>query len=196
MYFNSVARKFIMKPKGHHLIAEPTPETTDEMHALDKSEREYNRMISQHMTYHKMMMDDLMKLSTMSESGASMNPAALSEQIDVVSGLGTTVGNIDSSNKSILQTATQYVDQGKQNVGTVNNLNAYLKTTGSKLNDDIKAYDKLMKKEGFDNNNNNSTDTMDAALEISEIVSESQKYALVIFGAGALYLLYKTIKHL
>jgi hypothetical protein len=53
-----------------------------------------------------------------------------------------------------------------------------------------------MKKEGFDNNNNNSTDTMDAALEISEIVSESQKYALVIFGAGALYLLYKTIKHL
>jgi hypothetical protein len=143
-----------------------------------------------------MMMDDLMKLSTMSESGASMNPAALSEQIDVVSGLGTTVGNIDSSNKSILQTATQYVDQGKQNVGTVNNLNAYLKTTGSKLNDDIKAYDKLMKKEGFDNNNNNSTDTMDAALEISEIVSESQKYALVIFGAGALYLLYKTIKHL
>ena len=193
MYFNSVAHQF-MKTKGQHLIAEPTPETTDETHALDKSEREYNRMISQHMTYNKMMMDDLMKLSTMSESGASMNPAALSEQIDVVSGLGTTVSNIDSTNKSILKTAAQFVNQGKQNAGTVSNLNAYLKITGSKLNDDIKAYDKLMKKEGF--SNNSSTDSMDAALEISEIVSESQKYALVVFGALALVLLYKTVKHL
>jgi hypothetical protein len=140
------------------------------------------------------MMDDLMKLSTMSESGASMNPTTLSEQIDVVSGLGTTVSNIDSSNKSILKTAAQFVDQGKQNAGTVSKLNAYLKTTGSKLNDDIKAYDKLMKKEGFSNNGN--TDTMDAALEMSQTVSESQKYALVIFGTFALFLLYKTVKHL
>ena len=194
MYFNSVARQFIMKTKGQHLIAESTPETTDETHALDQSEREYNRMISRHMTYHKMMMDDLMKLSTMSESAASMNPTTLSEQIDVVSGLGTTVSNIDSSNTSILKTAAQFVDQGKQNAGTVSKLNAYLKTTGSKLNDDIKAYDKLMKKEGFSNNGN--TDSMDAALEISQTVSESQKYALVILGSFALFLLYKTVKHL
>jgi len=195
LYFNSVARQF-MKTNVQQLIAESTPETTDETRALDKSEREYNRMISQHATYHKMMMDDLMKLSTMSESGASMNPAALSEQIDVVSGLGTTVSNIDSSNQRILKTATQYVDQGKQHAGTMNNLNAYRKMTGSKLNDDINAYDKLMKKEGFSNNNNSNTDSMDAALEISETVSESQKYALVIFGALALVLLYKTVKHL
>ena len=194
MYFNSVARQFIMKSKGQHLIAEPTPETTDVTHALDQSEREYNRMISRHMTYHKMMMDDLMKLSTMSESGASMNPTTLSEQIDVVSGLGTTVSNIDSTNKSILKTAAQFVDQGKQNADTVSKLNAYLKTTGSKLNDDIKAYDKLMKKEGF--SNNSDTNTMDAALEISQTVSESQKYALVVFGTFALFLLYKTVKHL
>ena len=181
-----------MTTKGQHLIAEPTPENTDETHALDKSEREYNRMISQHMTYHKTMMDDLMKLSTMSESGASMDPATLSEQIDVVSGLGTIVSDIDSSNKSILKTATQYVDQGKQNTNTVSNLNSYLKTIGSKLTDDIKAYDKLVQKEGFDNDNK----TMDAALEMSAIVSESQKYALVIFGTFALFLLYKTVKHL
>jgi len=191
-----------MKIKGQSAAvatAEPTPMNTNETHALDKSEREYNRMISQHMTYHKMMMDDLMKLSTMSESGASMNPTTLSEQIDVVSGLGTTVSNIDSSNNRILQTAAQYVDKGKQTASTVSNLNAYLKMTGSKLNDDIKAYDNLMQKEGFannNNNNNNNTNTMDAALEISQTVSESQKYALVIFGAGALYLLYKTVKHL
>ena len=185
-----------MKTNGQHLIAEPTPETTDETHALDKSEREYHRMITKHMTYHKMMMDDLMKLSTMPESGASMNPTTLSEQMDIVSGLGTTVSNIDSSNQRILKTATQYVDQGKQNVGTVSNLNAYRKMTGSKLNDDIKAYDKLMKKEGFSNNKNSNTESMDAALEISEIMSESQKYALVIFGTFALFLLYKTVKHL
>jgi len=191
-----------MKIKGQSAAvatAEPTPMNTNETHALDQSEREYNRMISQHMTYHKMMMDDLMKLSTMSESGASMNPTTLSEQIDVVSGLGTTVSNIDSSNNRILQTAAQYVDKGKQTASTVSNLNAYLKMTGSKLNDDIKAYDNLMQKEGFannNNNNNNNTNTMDAALEISQTVSESQKYALVIFGAGALYLLYKTVKHL
>jgi len=182
-----------MKTKGQSAF-EPIPENTDETHALDQSEREYNRMISQHMTYHKMMMDDLMKLSTMSESGASMNPTTLSEQIDVVSGLGTTVSNIDSSNKSILKTAAQFVDQGKQNAGTVSNLNAYRKMIGLKLNDDIKAYDKLTQKEGFSNNGN--TDTMDAALEMSEIVSESQKYALVIFGVFALVLLYKTVKHL
>jgi len=193
LYFNSVARQFIMKTKGQSAF-EPIPENTDETHALDQSEREYNRMISQHMTYHKMMMDDLMKLSTMSESGASMNPTTLSEQIDVVSGLGTTVSNIDSSNKSILKTAAQFVDQGKQNAGTVSNLNAYRKMIGLKLNDDIKAYDKLTQKEGFSNNGN--TDTMDAALEMSEIVSESQKYALVIFGVFALVLLYKTVKHL
>ena len=193
-----------MKIKGQSAAvatAEPTPMNTNETHALDQSEREYNRMISQHMTYHKMMMDDLMKLSTMSESGASMNPTTLSEQIDVVSGLGTTVSNIDSSNNRILQTAAQYVDKGKQTASTVSNLNAYLKMTGSKLNDDIKAYDNLMQKEGFannnnNNNNNNNTNAMDAALEISQTVSESQKYALVIFGAGALYLLYKTVKHL
>ncbi len=183
-----------MKTKGQSAAvatAEPIPENTDETHALDKSEREYNRMISQHMTYHKMMMDDLMKLSTMSESAASMNPAALSEQIDVVSGLGTTVSNIDSSNKTILKTASRYVDKGKQNANTVSNLNAYLKMTGSKLTDDINAYDKLAQKEGFSN-----TDSMDAALEISQTVSESQKYALVVFGAFALFLLYKTVKHL
>ena len=187
-----------MKIKGQQSAAvsnaEPIPENTDETHALDKSEREYNRMISEHMTYYKMMMDDLMKLSTMSESAASMNPAALSQQIDIVSGLGTTVSNIDSSNKTILKTASQYVDKGKQNANTISNLNAYLKMTGSKLRDDIKAYDKLAQKEGF--SNNNATDSMDAALEISEIMSESQKYALVFFGALALFLLYKTVKHL
>jgi hypothetical protein len=37
---------------------------------------------------------------------------------------------------------------------------------------------------------------MDAALEMSKTMSESQKYALFVFGAFAMVLLYKTVKHL
>jgi cysteinyl-tRNA synthetase len=121
-----------------------------------------------------------------------MNPSSSSDKIDVVSGLGTTIRNVNASNQQLLQTAAEYADQGKQKANTVAKLNAYIKTTNSKLNDDINAYDAIVKKEGFANAN----PTMDAALEMSEIMSESQKYALVIFGAIAIFLLYKTMKHL
>ena len=168
--------------------AEPIPENTNETYALDQSEQEYNRMISQHMTYHRMMMDDLMKLS--SESGSGSNPSQ--DVLNVVSGLGTTVGNIDTSNKRLLQTASKYVDQGKDRSNTVSKLNAYIKANSAKLKDDITAYDALTSKEGFANTN----PTMNAALEMSEIMNESQKYALVIFGSLSVYLLYKIVKHL
>lgn len=169
--------------------AEPIPENTNETYALDQSEQEYNRMISQHMTYHRMMMDDLMKLS--SESGSGSNPPS-QDVLNVVSGLGTTVGNIDTSNKRLLQTASKYVDQGKDRTNTVSKLNAYIKANSAKLKDDITAYDALTSKEGFANAN----PTMNAALEMSEIMNESQKYALVIFGSLSVYLLYKIVKHL
>jgi|688.fasta_scaffold25479_4 hypothetical protein len=197
--------------------AESIPENTSEVNALDQSEKEYNRMISQHTTYHRMMMDDLMKLTTESGSQTSVdqnsncsywaksgecekNPNYMLNsctascnsvnKMSIVSGLGTTVQNLDASNEQLLQTAGQYADQGKQRAITATNLNAYMNETGLKLRNDIKAYDEIIKKEGFSN------PTMDAALEISEIMSESQKYALVIFGAFALFLLHKTIKHL
>ena len=169
--------------------AESVPENTSETHELDASEREYSRMISQHTTYHRMMMDDLMKLST--ESGAAANPSF--DPMNVVSGLGTTVENLDASNKQLLQSAAKRAEQGKQRAITASNLNAYMHETGVKLQDDMKAHDALMSnskahREGFD--------TMDAALEMSETISESQKYALFVFGAFAVFLLYKTIKHL
>ena len=110
--------------------------------------------------------------------------------MNIVAGLGTTVKNLDASNEQLLQTAAKYVGQGKQRAITDTHLNTYIKETGLKLQNDIKTYDNISKKEGFSN------PTMDAALEISEIMSESQKYALVIFGAFAMFLLYKTIKHL
>jgi hypothetical protein len=44
------------------------------LRALDKSETEYNRMLSRHMTQHRILMDDLMKLSTESGSGSGYGP--------------------------------------------------------------------------------------------------------------------------
>jgi hypothetical protein len=171
--------------------AESVPENTSEINALDASEREYNRMISQHTTYHRMMMDDLMKLSTESGSGSGSGSGS-AVTMSVVSGLGSTVETLDASNQQLLQSAATRAEQGKQRAITASNLNAYMTETGLKLQDDMKAYDALVssapQREGFV--------TMDAALEMSETVSESQKYALFIFGAVAMFLLYKTVKHL
>jgi hypothetical protein len=207
-----------MKLNQPAATAESIPENTSETRALDASEREYNRMISQHMTYHRMMMDDLMKLSAESGSQTSvdqnsncsywansgeceknpnymLNDCAAScnsvKNMSIVSGLGTTVQNLDASNQQLLQTAAKYVDQGKQRAITATNLTAYMNETGAKLQNDIKSYDAFVsnaQKEGFD--------TMDAALEMSDRISESQKYALFIFGTFAMFLLYKTVKHL
>ena len=182
----------MMKKKGHAAAtAESTPVST-QTPELDQSEREFNRMISQHTTYHRMMMDDLMKLSSGSES---------SDQLpDVVIGLGTTVANIDESNQQLQQSAAKYAEQGKKSAVTVSNLNAFMRSNSSKLNNDIKAYTEIAQKEGFTSSNGaytpNTNPTMDAALETSAIVRESQKYALVIIGLAAMHLLYKTIKKL
>lgn len=172
------------KPQSTAASAESIPENTHAMRALDQSEQEYNRMISQQMTYHKTLMDDIMKLS--SESRSDIN------KIDVVAGLGTTINNMNATNERLATSVSTYADQSKQSSDTASKLHAYTKTTTSKLNDDIQAYDSLVNqnKEGFVN------PTMDAALEMSEIMNESQKYALVIFGLFAMFLLYKTIKHL
>ena len=145
-------------------------------------------MISQQMTYHKMMMDDLMKLSSESGAGSDVN------NINVVSGLGTTVSNMNATNEQLVNAVSNYANQGSQSSQTASKLNAYTKKTASKLNDDIQAYNALVNQnqEGFKNAN----PTMDAALEISEMMNESQKYALVLFGLLAMFLLYKTVKHL
>lgn len=169
--------------------AESIPESTHATRALDQSEQEYNRMISQQMTYHKTLMDDIIKLS--SESGSEMN------KINIVTGMGTTINNLNATNARLMTSVSNYADQGKQSATTASKLRAYTKKTASELNDDIHAYNALVNQnqnqEGFANANN---PTLDAAVEISEIMNESQKYALVIFGLFAMFLLYKTIKHL
>lgn len=183
-----------------------------QLRELDQSEKEYNRMISQHMTYHKMLMDDLIKLSSESGSGqvsASSPMELLQQQMDqanknnVVRGLGTTIGNLNASNQQLMKSASKFVDDGKENANKVSRLNKFILQRGSKLNKDIQAYDAITAKEqeqeqeGFTNNSNQIPNpTMDAALEVSELMNESQKYALVVFGVFAIFLLYKTVKHL
>ena len=169
--------------------AELIPESTHAMRALDQSEQEYNRMISQQMTYHKTLMDDVIKLSSESESEKN--------KINIVTGMGTTINNLNATNERLMTSVSNYADQGKQSATTASKLRAYTKKTASELNNDIKEYDALVNQiqnqEGFANANN---PTLDAAVEISEIMNESQKYALIIFGLFAMFLLYKTIKHL
>ena len=111
--------------------------------------------------------------------------------------MGTTINNLNATNERLMTSVSNYADQGKQSATTASKLRAYTKKTASELNNDIKEYDALINQtqnqEGFANANN---PTLDAAVEISEIMNESQKYALVIFGIFAMFLLYKTIKHL
>ena len=135
-------------------------------------------------------MDDLMKLSSESGSGSGSD----ANNINIVSGLGTTVSNLNATNEQLVNAVSNYANQGSQSSQTASKLNAYTKKTASKLNDDIQAYNALVNQnqEGFKNAN----PTMDAALEMSEIMNESQKYALVLFGLFAIFLLYKTVKHL
>lgn len=190
---------------------EPVPSTSvnEDVRALDQSEKEYNRMLSQHTTYHRMLMDDLMKLSSESGSGSSgTGPRDLlkqqinqANQANIVSGMGTTIGNLNTSNQGIMKYASKFVSDTDTNAQTVSRLNAFIKQNASKLNTDLNEYQKLASqykvKEGFSTTSKMVTNpTMDAALEVSNITRESQKYALIIFGIFATYTLYKTIKHL
>ena len=174
--------------------AESIPETTSETRALDDSEREYNRMISKHMTYHRMMMDDIMKLSAVSET-SSANPSASVDMMTVMSGLGTIVQNLDASSEQLMQSAATQVEQGKQRALTSSKLNAFINKMGTNIQNDIKSYDEIVQKEGFDTMAAHDT-SLDAAVGISQTISESHKYALFVFGAIDMFMLYKTAKHL
>ena len=181
--------------------AESIPESTSEVNALDQSEKEYNRMISQQMMYHKVMMEDLMKLTTETEAGAS-NSLQMQDQMQdrmrVVAGLGNTVETMNASNKQLMELANKKSKQGNANAQTASMLSAKMDEINANLHNDVVAYDALQQ-EGFSNprNTNKPNNTnMKAALDNSAVVLESQKYALALFGAVSIYLLYKTIKYL
>ena len=175
----------------------------DDMRALDQSEKEYNRMISQHAMYHKLMMDDLITLSSESGSGSGMalepGPAQqmLQQQMDesnqtnIISGIGTTIGRMNANRDQLMQSASKFAGKSPINSQTVARLNDSIRANGSDVLKTIHATKATDATEGFVPN-----PTLDGALEVSTITRESHKYALVIFGIFASFLAYKTIKHL
>lgn len=177
---------------------EAVPNSTDETQYLDLSEKEYNRMISQQMMYHKVMMEDLMQLSAETETGSSnslQTQDQLMRRMSLVAGLGNTVETMDASRTQLLDSANKKSNQGSVNAQTASMLSANMNEINTNLRNDVTAYDAL-NHEGFSNNNNNNNHSMKAALDNSTVVLESQKYALVLFGAFSIYLLYKTVKYL
>lgn len=180
----------------------------DDMRALDQSEKEYNRMISQHAMYHKLMMDDLITLSSESGSGIALEPGPAqqmlqqqmdeSNQTNIISGIGTTIGRMNANRDQLMQSASKFAGKSPINAQTVARLNDSIRASGSDILKNIHAATTPTSTtpsttpvaEGFVPN-----PTLDGALEVSAVMRESHKYALVIFGIFATFLVYKTIKH-
>jgi len=165
--------------------------------ALDESEKEYNRMISKHTTYHRLLMDDLMKLSSESGSGSGsgsnnliQQQLAQSNQSNLIRGMGATIGNLNATDQRLMETASGFTADTNAKSKEVTRLNKNIVQNTSKLNETIDSYNALI--EGFANQG----PTMDAALEVSNRMKESHKYAFFIFGIVAIYVLYKTTKQL
>jgi hypothetical protein len=186
-----------MKSGKHNQPETLLGQSSEDVQALDQSEKEYNRMISQHVMYHKMLMDDLIKLSSESGSGSGaalpqqllQQQANQSNQSNIVGGLGTTVGNMNANRDQLMKTAAKYAGKSSVNAQTVARLNNFIHENASTL---VKKLASLPS-EGFTNPSPNPT--LDGALEVSTIMRESHKYALMIFGIFATYLLYKTTKN-
>ncbi len=188
------------------------PAADDDMRALDQSEKEYNRMISQHAMYHKLMMDDLITLSSESGSGIALEPGPAqqmlqqqmdeSNQTNIISGIGTTIGRMNANRDQLMQSASKFAGKSPINAQTVARLNDSIRASGSDILKNIHAATTpttpttsaapttVPVAEGFVPN-----PTLDGALEVSAVMRESHKYALVIFGVFATFLVYKTIKH-
>lgn len=120
----------------------------------------------------------------------------LEERMNSIAGLGNTAASITASNANLFQTAQQLSNNGSQNVITASDLDGKIKDVRANLQDSVKQYAALMnqmqvQKEGFATN-----PSMDGALEVSAIMSESEKYALMLFGVCAIFLFYKTVKYL
>lgn len=172
--------------------AEVVPQSTMETEVLDQSEKEYDKLISQNAIYHKTMIEDLIKLSSESGSGSGSGSNS-GKKLDMIFGLTQTIDAIDETNSKLMTSAQKKLNSGSQNAHVSPILNSEINETKNKLIATTKDYDKLMqrmKREGFSN------PTMDAAVGNSAVVYESQKYAFLLFGVCAIFLLYKTAKYL
>ena len=107
---------------------------------------------------------------------------------------------MNSNRDQLMQSASKFAGKSPINSQTVARLNDSIRANGSDILKTIhatnatnatKATKATKATEGFVPN-----PTLDGALEVSTITRESHKYALVIFGIFASFLVYKTIKHL
>lgn len=209
----------IMKPMKHSAPTnvQQVP-SSDEVKALDQSEKEYNRMISQHMMYHRLLMDDLIKLSSESGSGSGSGSMSLPQQLlqqqmaqaqqaNTVQGLGTTIGNMNTNRDQLMKSASKFAGNATVNAQTVARLNRFIQQNASALVKNLDSLDSLdsvdattattatnKTVEGFAVSA--PSPTLDGALEVSALMRESHKYALIVAGVIAIYLLYKTTKTL
>lgn len=173
----------------------------DALRALDNSETEYNRMLSRHMTQHRILMDDLMKLSTESGSGSGSGPRdvlkkqkAEADQAALVKRIGTTMSALNASDQRLMKSAPQFMDETKASDKKTAQLVKSGDQKGAQFIRDIDAYEALIdtinSREGFENA------SRDGALEVSQLKRESHKYMFAILGVVALYAFYKTLKQI
>jgi hypothetical protein len=173
------------------------------LRALDNSETEYNRMLSRHMTQHRILMDDLMKLSTESGSGSGSGSAprdllkkqkAEADQAVLVKRIGTTMGALNASDQRLMRSAPQFMDETKASDKKTAQLVKSGNQKGAQFIRDIDAYEALIEtinsREGFKNA------SKAGALEVSQLKRESHKYMFAILGVVALYAFYKTLKQI
>lgn len=171
------------------------------LRALDNSETEYNRMLSRHMTQHRILMDDLMKLSTESGSGSGSGPRdvlkkqkAEADQAALVKRIGTTMSALNASDQRLMKPAPQFMDETKASDKKTAQLVKSGEQKGAQFIRDIDAYEALIdtinSREGFENA------SRDGALEVSQLKRESHKYMFAILGVVALYAFYKTLKQI
>jgi hypothetical protein len=171
------------------------------LRALDNSETEYNRMLSRHMTQHRILMDDLMKLSTESGSGSGSGPRdvlkkqkAEADQAALVKRIGTTMSALNASDQRLMKSAPQFMDETKASDKKTAQLVKSGHQKGTQFIRDIDAYEALINtinsREGFENA------SRDGALEVSQLKRESHKYMFAILGVVALYAFYKTLKQI
>ena len=171
------------------------------LRALDNSETEYNRMLSRHMTQHRILMDDLMKLSTESGSGSGSGPRDVlkkqkteADQAALVKRIGTTMSALNASDQRLMKSAPQFMDETKASDKKTAQLVKSGDQRGAQFIRDIDAYEALIdtinSREGFENA------SRDGALEVSQLKRESHKYMFAILGVVALYAFYKTLKQI
>lgn len=171
------------------------------LRALDNSETEYNRMLSRHMTQHRILMDDLMKLSTESGSGSGSGPRdvlkkqkAEADQAALVKRIGTTMSALNASDQRLMKSAPQFMDETKASDKKTAQLVKSGDQKGAQFIRDIDDYEALIdtinSREGFENA------SRDGALELSQLKRESHKYMFAILGVVALYAFYKTLKQI